>query len=513
MLGKNVVAGFGSSVWAAALGFAVIPSYLKYLGVEAYGLIGFFVTAQAMFQLLDMGLAPTINREVARHAAAGNLPAVAPLLHTLARVYWLIALVIGVVVLALSPLIADHWLHAQHLSNETLRRAVILLGLVIACRWPVGLYQGVLMGAQRIPTSSAIIVVMSTLSGLGAVTILANVSPTIEAFFVWQAIVGLAQALLMRRAAWRTIAPTDRPAFSVEQLKRVWRFSAGMGGIALLGLVFMQLDKVILSRLLELKDFGSYVLASTVVSALYILVSPLFNALYPRFTGLVAAGDTQGVAALYRLATRGLGCLLFPLAMALVISGHALIALWTGNPAIADTAAPLVALLAVGSALHGIMHIPHALQLGFAAIRLPLIINATLAVLLVPLIVGLSLTYGALGGAMAWLMLHILYVALGSWLTHRTLLPGLRAAWLLQDVGIPLVTTVVVGGIARTFLDAMPLGDVARLALTAVTVVLAALAAVAVSPRLRRALLDRLPKRTSPLAPGEHVTAPGSASK
>ena len=83
-MSRNIVAGLTNSVWSAVVGLTVVPFYLKYLGIEAYGLIGFFVTTQALLSLLDMGMAPTINREVARCSASGNLKEAGKLLHTLA---------------------------------------------------------------------------------------------------------------------------------------------------------------------------------------------------------------------------------------------------------------------------------------------------------------------------------------------------------------------------------------------------------------------------------------------
>src|SRR5947199_8096308 len=112
-LGRNLLAGLANSVWTALVSLAVIPLYLKFLGIEAYGLIGFFATTQALLQLLDMGLAPTINREVARHGALGKPQDAAPLLHTLSRVYWGVAVVIAIVGCALAPWVATHWLHAE----------------------------------------------------------------------------------------------------------------------------------------------------------------------------------------------------------------------------------------------------------------------------------------------------------------------------------------------------------------------------------------------------------------
>jgi len=81
---KNLLAGFTNAAWSAILGLAVLPIYLKYLGIESYGLIGFSIMMQSVMSLLDMGIAPTINREIARFSARGKLQEAGKLLHTLA---------------------------------------------------------------------------------------------------------------------------------------------------------------------------------------------------------------------------------------------------------------------------------------------------------------------------------------------------------------------------------------------------------------------------------------------
>jgi O-antigen/teichoic acid export membrane protein len=188
-LKRNFSVGLFGSIWSALLGLAVVPLYIKYLGTEAYGLIGFFATTQALLQLLDLGLSPTINREVARCSATNKMQEARSLLHTLSVVYWGMAFVIGLVILALAPLIATHWLQARALPLATISQALMLMGLVVACRWPVGLYMGALMGMQRVALSSMINTAFGTLSSLGTVAVLILVSPTIKAFFIWQALV------------------------------------------------------------------------------------------------------------------------------------------------------------------------------------------------------------------------------------------------------------------------------------------------------------------------------------
>lgn len=491
-LGRNLLAGFANSAWTALIGLAAIPLYLEYLGIEAYGLIGFFMTIQALSQLLDMGLVPTINREVARFSASGNLKETGKLLHTLAVVYWSMAAVIALSIAALAPLIAGYWLQSRHLSQQTVMHAVMLMGLVVACRWPVGLYQGALMGAQRLTVSSGINAAMATVANLGAVAVLAFASPTIEAFFIWQACTGLIHAVVARYAAWRVIGRLEEARFDIGDLKRIWRFSAGVGGIGLSALVFTQLDKVILSRMLGLEEFGHYMLATVVVSGLYVLVTPMFNAVYPRFSALVVTGDTEKLSDLYRLATRLLATVLFPIAMLLAVFAGDLVQIWTGNPGLASSVAPLISLMAAGSALHGVMYFPYALQLAYGMTRLTLTISVLLMIILVPLTIFFAMAYGALGGAMAWLTLHVLYVMMGTWLTHHRLLSGAGRKWLLQDVGIPLALSLLMGLAGYYMIRDAAYSAYVKSMLGCLLALAAALLSLSVSPRLRTVILNSL---------------------
>lgn len=492
-LGRNLLAGLVNSVWSALIGLAVVPFYLKYLGIEAYGLIGFFATTQAVLQLLDMGLAPTINREVARHSASGSLKEAGTLLHTLAVVYWGMAGVIALLIVALAPLIAEYWLQSKQLSTQTISHAVMLMGLVVACRWPVGLYQGALIGAQHLTVSSGINMAMATIGSLGAVAVLAFVSPTIEAFFIWQACIGLAYAVTMRWGAWRVIGRLKNIRFDVDKLKSIWRFSAGMSGVALSATVFNQLDKLILSKTLGLEEFGRYMLATVVASGLYLLITPMFNAIYPRLSALVVTGETEKLADLYRWGTRLLATVLFPIAMVLAVFSEDLVHIWTGDLDIALKVAPVISVLAIGSALHGVMFFPYALQLAYGMTRLPLTINAILMIVLVPLTIFLSLKYGALGGAMAWFVLHVLYILLGTWLTHRQLLKGVGMIWLLQDVVIPLGLSTMVGLIGLYVIQSSEYSSNIKLICASVLALVAVTLSFAVMPiALQTAILHKM---------------------
>jgi O-antigen/teichoic acid export membrane protein len=443
-LGRNLLAGLSSSIWTALLSLAVVPVYINYLGLEAYGLIGFFVTTQSLMQLLDLGLAPAINREVARGIASGCLDEARSLLRTLSTIYWGIALLIVLIVSGLAPLIANYWLNTSLLSTKTVTHAITLMGLVIACRWPIGLYQNALMGAQRLTISSGVSITMATVSSLGAICILAFVSPTVHAFFIWQAIVGIMFAMITRIVALRVVGRSKLCRLDIYGLKRIWRFSAGMSGVAVLGLFLTQMDKVLLSKMLSMEDFGRYMLAWLVASGIYVLLTPVFNVIYPRLSALVATGDIEAVATLYRSGTRLLSSILFPIAIAAVVSAYDLIILWTGNAELASTVAPLASMLLIGTAINGAMHFPYALQLAYGITWVPLLIISVLIIVLTPLMIVLVMHYGVTGGAMAWMFLNTGYLMFGTWLTHRHLLIGVGLDWLVQDILAPVSITIAI---------------------------------------------------------------------
>ncbi len=491
-LGRNLAAGLGSSAFTAVVGLAVVPLYLKYLGVEAYGLIGFFATTQALFQLLDLGLAQTLNREISRYSVDARWRQAGNLLHTLAVIYWSVAMSIAAIVFLFSPLIAGHWIEADNVSAETVRHAVQLMGVVIACRWPVGLYLGALNGLQLNTVTSAVAAVMTTLGSGGAVLLLAFVSPSIEAFFVWQACVGIVYALTLRGFAWRAIQSDDSPRFDIEELRRMWKFARSVAAIALVAIMFTQLDKVILSKMLSLREFGAYMLATALAGGLYVLIAPLFNVIYPRFSFLVASGNETGLRQLYRVGTRLFATVLFPLAFVMSAFARDLVRVWTGDEPLAESVGAVLPVLSVGTALHGVMYFPYALQLAYGLPRLALQISLLLLVGLVPLTIILASQFGAIGGAMAWLILHITYVLLGTWLTHRRLLTDIGAQWLLQDVARPLVVSALIVLTAHYFVRRVNPTALLALMLAAGTAITAIVVGLAMSRQACKLVVSHL---------------------
>ena len=69
LLGHNIIANYVGRTWTVALGILFIPVYLRFLGIEAYGLVGFYMALSGVLGILDLGIGSTMNRELARLSA------------------------------------------------------------------------------------------------------------------------------------------------------------------------------------------------------------------------------------------------------------------------------------------------------------------------------------------------------------------------------------------------------------------------------------------------------------
>ena len=132
----------------------------------------------------------------------------------------------------------------------------------------MSLYSGGIFDLQRHVLANLINITFAVLRFGGVVLALALISPTLNIFFSFQLTIALIGSLASGIILWSRLPKVETPSrFQMSQLKSVWRFAAGMGITSALFLLLGQLDKIILIRMLPLRLFGYYAVASTAAVA------------------------------------------------------------------------------------------------------------------------------------------------------------------------------------------------------------------------------------------------------
>ncbi|WP_126455398.1 oligosaccharide flippase family protein [Sulfuriflexus mobilis] len=464
-LKKNIIANYLGQGWTALMGLAFVPVYIDYLGVEAWGLVGFMTMLQAWLTLLDMGLTPTLSREMARfQAGAHSAQTIRDLLRSLEVIYGCVAVAVVGIVWFIAPWVATHWLNVVNLSAATVAQAIGMIGLVLAARMAEQVYRGAIQGLQHQVWLNGAQGVLATLRWGGVVGVLAWVDTSIEAFFLWQGLVSLLTVIILSRKTYHLLPPGERPArFELAAIVRIRRFAGGMAATTLLALLLTQVDKLLLSKLVSLEEFGYYILAASVAGALAFLVAPIATAVSPRLTELVAKSEQQVLIDTYHRATQWLAAVLIPAALVIAAFAEPLLYAWTGNVSLAQQAGPLLILLALGTLCNGFMHVPYMMQLAHGWTGFAVRVNIVAVCFIVPAILWAVPRFGAIGAAWAWFALNAGYVFIGVHFMHRRLLPDEKWRWYWGAVIKPLsIGTITV--LALRYWIVLPSGRVPMVA-------------------------------------------------
>jgi O-antigen/teichoic acid export membrane protein len=451
MIKKNLIANYLGQGWTVLMSLAFVPVYIKYLGMESYGLIGLFALLQSFLVLLDLGMSPTLGREMARFTGGSHSnESILDLLRSIEIIAVAIAVVIAGGIALSADWIATDWLRAETLSTEVVSKAFVILGLVTALRFVENIYRSTLVGLQRQVLLNVVNGLMATLRSIGAIGILVWVSPTIGAFFLWQALVSITTLAILGIATYRCFPKGERSGrFSVDALKSVLRFAGGMMGVTLLALLLTQVDKVLLSKLLTLNEYGLYTLAATVAGGLYMLVGPITQAYYPKFCQFVAQGNTAALVTNYHQGAQLVSIVVGSAGIVLFFFAETLLRLWMHDAELAKRIAPLLSVLSLGTLLNTLMWIPYQTQLAYGWTRLAIWTNFVAVAVFVPAILWIVPQYGSVGAAWIWVCLNAGYCSISLQFMHRRILPKDKWRWYGHDVIAPLAAALLAAKILQ----------------------------------------------------------------
>lgn len=442
-LKKNIIANYIGRAWPALLSILLVPVYINFLGIEAYGLVGFYTSLSAVMGVFDLGIGSTMNRELAKRSVKLNEQnSQRDLVKTLEIIYWIIAVSVGIIVVCLSSFIANSWVKAEGLDSKTIVKAVQFMGLSIALRFPMSLYQGGLMGLQKQVLVNKILIVFGTVRGLGAVLVLWGISSTIYVFFAWQAVMSILGSFSFLYALWSVLPKSKIKArFSTSILSEIWRYAAAVSANALLGMCLSQLDKVILSTMLSLKMFAYYSIASTVASAIWMILLPYNTAVFPKLVELIEKDLKEKLISFFHSASQVLSIMLLPIGFLLVFFSKEVLFLWLKDEVIAENAYLILSFLVFGTVLNGLASMPSYASNAFGWPMLITYTNLGQSIVIIPLIIFLVNRYGAIGASISWMLMNSSYILIMTPIFFNKYLKNETKGWYLYDIFMPMLVS------------------------------------------------------------------------
>jgi O-antigen/teichoic acid export membrane protein len=322
------------------------------------------------------------------------------------------------------------------------------MAAIIAMRWMCGLYRGTITGSERLVWLGGYNSFIATLRFIGVLLVLIFIGTTPTIFFSYQfCVAGVELSCLLFYAyhLFPAIPQGNRVPWSWEPLKPVLKFALTMAFASSVWVLVTQTDKLVLSKLLPLAEYGYFTLAVLVASGVMVISSPVSGAIMPRMTKLEAEGNHAGLIRVYRQATQLVAVMASAASVTLVFYAEPFLWVWTGDKILSHQVAPILILYAMGNGVLSVSAFPYYLQYAKGDLRLQMIGSALYMVLLIPSIIWAASLYGGVGAGCVWLSINLVFFVAWLPIVHRKFAPGINLKWYFQDVLIIYFVTVIVG--------------------------------------------------------------------
>jgi len=331
----------------------VAPLILHNLGAAQYGVWTIATAAVSTGGILASGFGDANIQHVACRRGAGDSDALLPAVRSLMGINLVLGVFFAVIGWLLSPLAASHVaagdLTVQHVCLWSLRVASVLMAvraIESVCistqrafeRYGAAVRVSILVRLLALGAAAAL-----TFIGCGIITIMV-VSAFLTVIGLWVQLARLKQLLS---------AESLMPAFDREAMRALLGFGAFSWLQAVSGLVFSQVDRLLLGVSLGAVAVASYALCVQMTQPTFGIASSGLHFIFPYLSNRSAA---SGKGSLQRPVLIALACniaFVVIAAVCLSIFGARILRLWAGA-AIAQGAAPVLSMLIWSSALLGL---------------------------------------------------------------------------------------------------------------------------------------------------------------
>ena len=414
---RNIIANYFGAGCVALAPVLALPWYLSSLGPEMFGLIGFVALVQALMGLIDAGMSQALVRAFSVQIDEGvdGRAGAADLLLGFERLYWSCALGAGALIFSFSHEIAAYWLVLEKVSVNQGQYALWGAAAIFMLQFPGSVYRSVLVGAQAQVQLNSVLAFAAVLRHLGGVVVV-SIWPTLEAYLCWHALIAGLETLLRAWFAWHTLGSSRRKSrWDGVQMRHLWKTVARMSAATWLGALTVQMDKILVSKMVGIEQFGYYTIAAAVATGLLQLVYPMMQAALPRAVQLRA--DELGLRRLSFRLSGMFALLVVGGGLGFAVLGKWVLALWLKDPAAVEFVYPILSLLLVGTALNALYNVGYMHWVVREKTQKIMQVNALALLLSLLLIPPLVIAYGPIGAAFGWLTINMIGFVLSlEWL-------------------------------------------------------------------------------------------------
>tara|TARA_R110002060_G_scaffold74577_1_gene83893 strand:+ start:7627 stop:9120 length:1494 start_codon:yes stop_codon:yes gene_type:complete len=404
----NVLTSYISQGYAAVIGIVVMPFLFSALGSDAFGLIGFYTVVQIIINLLGSGFNPTISREVAKEKVKLKNPYLISVIKSFEMIFFFFMILILLGSYFSSNWFALNWFKSE-ITIELLASIVFTIFIISAVRLQSVLYLSALRGLEDFLWINSANIIFNTLRfPVGLLIVL--YFPSVEIYFIFHFIVALVEATVLRLRAGKLLGINFwlPDHFSFSNIKGLGQFAKAVAITAVISVLIAQADKVLMSKLLTLSEYGYFTVCMMLANGILMLGFPIGTVLIPRLTSLYANKKMDEFRSLYIKFTKFICIIIVPGAVIIAGLSNNVVYLFTDSIEAANWGGRILSYYSLGNAFLIVAGFQYYQQVAKGDLKYHVRYSIALLLISLPSIAILGNFYGALGVAALWLFFRVL---------------------------------------------------------------------------------------------------------
>jgi O-antigen/teichoic acid export membrane protein len=408
MLYKNLLSGVFSKLVSLVLSLLFVPIFFKSLGNEAYGMIGVMTMILSGLGLMDLGLGNILSKELAQRRAANNLGKSLSLIRSIEWLYFLMGVFILIILVFASFIIVPIWLSSQDFPKSELTAIFLLIAAVIFVQWPISLYNSGLFGLNKQVVANLYATIFSILKTLGAFVCLLIFGKTIYVFLLWLLGVNLLYTLTLWVHFRKLLPRQDAPiVVGWQQLSEIKKMTVGFSVLGVLVFVMTDVDKMIISKLLTLSQYGLYSFIFVIVTSYQLVSTTLKNAFFPDIAKDVLAHKPFSKFSRFNFYSKFFNFIFLPTSIFLFVFSKEILEVWSGDTSLSNVLYRPFQWLLLGSMFNGIMYTANNYLLAMERFSFLIKTYALTTLFFLPAVYFLSLNFHLEGACFSWFILNV----------------------------------------------------------------------------------------------------------
>jgi O-antigen/teichoic acid export membrane protein len=263
-------------------------------------------------------------------------------------------------------------------------------------------------------------------------------------YFTYQFCIFLCELLIVNRKVYKQL-PIDKVFNkpSILIIKKIAPFALAIAFTSGLWILVTQVDKLLLSNILPLREYGFFSLVVILSGGLMMLSAPIGTAIRPRLVLLISQGKDDQMLSLYRKATQFVAVIGFSITGVVSMYSSELIYMWTGNQEAANWGGPILSWYSLGNGVLLILAFQYYIQFAYGNLKYHVRGNLYFGAFQVICMALAVYNYGAIGAGITWFALQLFFLSFWPGFIHSKFAPGLHLNWITTDVIKPLMSTIL----------------------------------------------------------------------